>query len=203
MLHYRSTVRLALGALLMASMMIQPTTALGHDTSSRDGEVIADGSGVVGNVHIETDGRVGLAFQNNGNCPAYISNCYVEVRFVSKCDEPWCATFDDRSGWIRVPQGADHVSWCGANDYQQWYVDMRIGWQAQTTKTVRTSGESESVLSVGGGYDFFLLPKFLANLTNNTGWSHGTTIETVTATQDYSPHTKAGSSGSEWLRPSC
>lgn len=149
-------------------LLALPSSTFAHDPYTHDGEVISDGDYAVGNVFLASSGRVRTNFGNVGNCPTYISNCFVEVRFLSKCDEFWCFGFDDRSGWIRVPAGQDFMEFCGANDYQQWQMQIKISWFAQSTKTVRYSGEYESVLGIDGGYDQFLLPKFLLNMTNNT-----------------------------------
>jgi hypothetical protein len=192
-----------IGLAVAVVLAITPASVFAHNPETRDGEVISDGANEVGSVFINSQGRVQVNFDNRNDCPTYVSSCWVEVRYLSKCDEFWCWNFDARSDWIRVPFGQDYHSFCGANDWQQWKVEMRLRWQAQTTKTVGYYGEYENVTEIGGSLVYRLMARFMFNFTNGYGYRHGTWMETTTALTDASESTVVATSGNGWLRPSC
>lgn len=76
-------------------------------------------------------------------------------------------------------------------------------WWAPTSKTVGTFGHSESVIEIGGGLAYRLIAQFFFNYTNNEGYAHGTRIETVTATADYSLGVVVATTGGSPIRLSC
>lgn len=199
--HWRG-VSVAL-ILATASVAVMPTGVLAHNPATHDGEVISDGTNEVGNVFINSTGRVQVNFDNRNNCPVFISSCWVEVRFLSKCDEFWCYSFDARSDWIRVPYGQDYFAYCGGADWQQWKVETRIAWIAQTTKSVGYFGEQEQVVEIGGSILYRLMARFLFNYTNSTGYMHGAWMETYTGLSDASQSTVVATSGNYWLRGTC
>ena len=204
MKHVRTRPRpIALALIVVAGFLATPASVLAHDPSTQNGEVISDGANEVGNVFIDSSGRVRVNFDNRNDCPAYISSCWVEVRFLSKCDEFWCYSYDPRSDWIRVPYGQDYSAFCGGADWQLWKVEMRIGWLAQTTKTVGYFGEYENVVEIGGSIVYRLLARFLFNYTNSNGYQHGYSMETTTAVSDHSQGTVVATSGNSWLRGTC
>jgi hypothetical protein len=199
----RRTRALVICVLALTAVALMPGAASAHDPATHDGEVISDGDNEVGNVFIDSVGKVHVNFDNRNDCPAYVSNCFVEVRFLSKCDEFWCFSFDDRSGWIRVPYGQDSFAFCGGADWQQWKVETRIGWLSQTTKTVGYYGEYELVTEIGGSILYRLMARFMFNFTNGFGYQHGYWMETTTATSDRSQPSVVATSGNSWLRGTC
>jgi hypothetical protein len=61
-------------------------------------------------------------------------------------------------------------------------------------------GELEYVINIAGGAVYRLIAEAMFNVTNSVGFSGGTTIETVTATFDYSPPVQAATSAGRDLR---
>lgn len=190
-------------ALALVGLVLIPGTTLAHGPGTYTGELIADGSNSIGNVYLTDTGRIRVNFTNTGSCPAGISTCFVQVRYWSTCLDFWC-WWDPRSSWLTVPAGQDFYSWCpGAGPAQQWKVEFRTGWTASTTKTVEHWAEDEWVVQIGGSGVYKLLAKFLFNVTNNSGYRHGTKVETATYTFDYSASEFAATSGSYSLDPFC
>lgn len=195
---WRSLRRLAGGLALMA-LMLQPGIV-----SADDGEILSDGSNIASNVYISSSsGKARVNFSNLNDCPAYLSGCKVQVRFLTKCKEFWCTGFDDRSGWMYVPYGQDFYEYCFGNDSMQWRVESRLTWTAQTTKKVGFFGEYETVLGASGELISEMIAKFMWNYTNSTGYRHGSYLESATGTSDYSDPGIIASSGSTQLRTNC
>jgi hypothetical protein len=74
-------------------------------------------------------------------------------------------------------------------------MEIRMHWWASTKKTVTLKGEIEYYHSLTGGLTTRIIVEALYNHTNSAGFSGGTTIETVTATDDYSNALLVATSG--------
>jgi hypothetical protein len=122
------------------------------------------------------------------DCPAGgITDCWIEVQFVSRCPEIWCNWV--AQAWQRIPaSGAARASCMGAgNEDNEWYANYRTAYTASAVKTVRWKGELELLYTITGGAVYRLIAEAMFNVTGNVGFSGGTTIETVTAMSDYGP----------------
>jgi hypothetical protein len=83
------------------------------------------------------------------------------------------------------------------NSDNEWKMQYRTKWWANTTKTVEWWGENENVLTLGGSIVYRLIAEAMFNVTNSTGLRYGTRIETVTSTQDYGPEVEVATSGGQ------
>lgn len=190
---------LFLVAVLFAAVAA-PQSAFAHNPGVHDGEVIADGSDVVGNVYV-SGGRARFNLDNYGDCPVGTTNCHIEIRWLTKCLQVWCLNFDDRSGWISVPVGQDFMTYCYNDGPQQWKVDMRLSWLAPQVITMDTYGEAEAVLEVSGVVVYRGFGRFFAK--GSGGYRHGTLVKTQTATSGYSDPSIISTSGSTAIQLSC
>jgi len=123
-----------------------------------------------------------------------VTDCWVEVQFVSRCPEFWCGW--DAQSWKRIPaSGAARGNCLGAgNEDNEWYVNYRVAYTASTTITVRWKGEVELVYTISGGGVYRMLVEAMFNVTGNLGYRYGYTVETVTAKSDYGPVVQAATS---------
>ena len=136
------------------------------------------------------------------DCPAtgLIIDCWIEVRFVSRCPEAWCGW--SAQPWERIPgSGAARGNCMGSgNEDNEWYVEYRTGYASTQSTTNRWKGEVELVYDITGGATYKLIAEALFNVNAGAGFSGGTTVETVTARTDYSPQVRASSSRGRDLR---
>lgn len=160
-----------------------------------DGEI-----GDMGDTNSITDvfvsgGRAAVNIDYLRDCPAGgITDCYIEVQFVSRCPEIWC-------GWVsqnfqRIPaSGAPRANCMGSgNEDNEWYVNYRTAYIASAVKTARWKGEVEGMFSASGGFVYKIIAEALFNVTANVGFSGGTTVETVTALTDWGPTVQVATS---------
>jgi hypothetical protein len=190
---HTSMKRASRGAIFLALALavVAPASAF-----AADGEI-----GDMGDTDSITDvfvsgGRPAVNVDYLRDCPAAgITDCWIEVQFVSKCPEIWCGWV--AGPWRRIPaSGAARGDCLGSgNEENQWYVNYRAGFLASAKKTVQWKGEVELALSLSGSYVYRLIAEAMMNVTGGVGFSGGTTIETVTVTSDYSPAVQAASSG--------
>lgn len=75
------------------------------------------------------------------------------------------------------------------------YNNYRTGYTSTVTTTNTWKGEVELVWDITGGFVYRLIAEAMFNANANVGFSGGTTVETVTSRQDYSPAVRAASSG--------
>jgi hypothetical protein len=188
-----------LAALLAATTLFSgATSAFAHD-----GEIIAAGSDVFGQVFIDGAGKGHVSFNNVGDCPFLAGSCFVQLRWRTKCQWAWCLGFDDRSGWVTLPPGQDWGSWC-YNEKSQWQVEMRWGWNTVAAKTIQTWGQTERVINADGSISYRMIGKFEFDVTDSTGYQFGTLLKTVNAGfTGYSDPQVVGTSGGSWLYPNC
>ena len=166
--------------------------------------VFADGEiGDMGDTNSITDlylsnSRVTARIDYPKDCPVGLS-CQIEVRFLYKCPEAWCANWTTQ-GWRALPAPTNGVSTLQANcnggqDVDNtWAMEYRVKWWAPTTKTVEWWGEIEYLINLSGGGVYRLIAEAAFNITNNGGFRGGTKIETKTATVDYSPEVQVATS---------
>jgi hypothetical protein len=172
-------------------------------TSAHDGEIIAAGGNVISNVYVDGYGKGHVVIQNVGDCPYRLGTCFVQVRWLTKCQWIWCLGFDDRSGWVALPQGQDWASWC-YGEKSQWQVQLRWGWNATARKTVEYWGQTEYVVGVNGGVSYPYVGKFGFDATDQTGWRYGAHISTdYAAYTAYSDAVTVATSAGSWLYPNC
>lgn len=150
--------------------------------SAYDGEVIKSGNNVAGEVYLVPGGKARINFNNLGDCPAGLGNgCWVEVRFLNWCEEPWCLT-PQVSPTLRVPFGQDFYQYAVCkDDRNRWEVQVRVHYQTATTHTVEFWGQTELSLGVGA-----FVSKFLFDVTTGTGFRGGSKSKTVIARDAYS-----------------
>jgi hypothetical protein len=189
MQRVRNAARVGLVVFALVGALTLPSAAF-----AADGEI-----GDMGDTTSITDvfvsgGRPAVNIDYIKDCPAGITDCWIEVQFVSRCPEIWCGW--SAQSWRKIPlSGLARGDCLGAgNEDNEWYVNYRTGFSAATTKTVRWKGEVESVYTIGGGLVYRLIAEAMFNVTNNVGFSGGTTIETVTTTFDYSPSVQGATS---------
>lgn len=134
------------------------------------------------------------------DCPTGLSGCWIEYRYLYQCPEAWCVTWSDQ-GWRALPSPVNGVSTfaaqCngGGDTDNRWKLEIRMHWWANTKKTVTLKGEVEYYHSFSGGLTTRIIVEALYNQTNSAGFSGGTTVETVTATDDYSNALLVATSG--------
>ena len=180
-------------ALLIATIL--PTAAF-----AADGEI-----GDMGNTNSISDvwisgGRPAVNIDYLRDCPAGgVTDCWIEVQFVSKCPEIWCGW--SAQPWRRIPASGAAVGDClgSGNEDNQWYVNYRTAYVASGKKTVYWKGESELWLTLGGGFAYKTIAEAMFNATGGVGYAGGTTVETVTAISDYGPVVQIASSGGRIL----
>jgi len=149
------------------------------------------------------DGRASFYIDYPHLCPTGITACWVDYQFQYKCPEAWCGGFTSQ-GWRRLTGSGDNkVVWADCNGWpnedNHWQIVYRIGWSAPTTKKVTISGEYEGVLDFTGSVGFRIIAEAIFNWTNNAGVKGTYTIETTTATADYSPSYVVATSGGRVL----
>ncbi len=187
----RRTFRMGFIVGAMALALIAPSAVFA------DGEI-----GDMGDTDSITDvfvsgGRPAVNIDYVKDCPnnPAITDCWIEVQFVSRCPESWC-------GWsgqpyFRIPaSGAARGKCLGSgNEDNEWYINYRTGYTSTVVTTNRWKGEVELVWDITGGFVYRLIAEALFNVNAGVGYSGGTTVETVTTRQDYSPPVRAASSG--------
>lgn len=133
------------------------------------------------------------------DCPTYIADCWIEVRFVSKCPETWCGwTYQN---WRQVNSSGTAQADClgSGNEDNTWRVEYRVGFSATAPKTVEFWGENEGYFNLSGSFVYRLVAEVLFNVTNATGTRYGTKISTVTTTFGYSPTVEVATSAGQVL----
>lgn len=187
-------------AVVITLIALQLVLLTPNGVSATDGDLLCRNHDVFGNVFVSS-GRARANVCQLNDCPTGVSSCTVQVRWLTKCEWVWCTTFDDRSGWV-VINGASQVSWCQYGK-QQYKLEMRLTWQAPTTRTVRTYGALEGLVEIGGGF----LYRQIAHAFNVLGFSGESTYEsheqTVTATSGSSFADVVATSGNSWITLSC
>lgn len=186
-----SVLALLLGQVILLIAMTQPASLL-----AADGQVLSAGSDIAGDVTL-ANGHAKINFNNLGDCPVGLANCFVEIRFRWLCDEPWCFGWDE-SPWYKVASGADTYTHPGcADNKNKWEVKTRLHFIAPTTQTVRFRGGLE--YSLGSN---FLIPKFLFDVTTGTGFNGGVLITTKTGTDQFAGEGVLGQSNGFLKGPS-
>lgn len=177
---------------IVASLLAAPSATFG---ALPDGEVNNAGdSDSVTDVFV-SGGRATVDTEYIRDCPGGLSNCWIEVRFASRCPEVWCGwTYQN---WRALnSSGTAQADCLGAgNEDNEWLVQYRIGYTATSVKTVEFWGENELVWTIGGSFVYRLLGEVLFNVTNNTGTRYGTKIKTTTASSAYLDPVEAATSG--------
>jgi hypothetical protein len=166
-----------------------------------DGEIGDMGdSNSITDVYVSGDGRPAVAVDYLHDCPAAgISDCWIEVRWVSKCPEFWCGW--ETHPWKRLPPNGIAKGDCygTGNEDNQWYVEYKTAYVAPATITAKWKGEFEWVLDIYGAFGYRMIAEALLNVTAGVGFSGGQTVETVTAKTDYGPIVQVASSGGRIL----
>jgi len=145
-----------------------------------------------------SNGRPAVNVDYLRDCPAAgITDCWIETRFVSKCPEFWCGW--EYQGFTRLPaSGAARGDCLGSgNEDNQWFVEYRTAYVSPAVITVKWKGENELTLDVSGNFVYRLIAEALLNVTANSGYKLGVTVETVTAKTDYGPIVRVASSGGQ------
>lgn len=147
-----------------------------------------------------SNGRPAIQVDYLRDCPnAGVTDCWIETRFVSKCPEWYCGW--EYQAWRRLPSsGAARGDCLGSgNEENQWFVEYRTTYVSPATITVRWKGENELTLNVGGSFVYRLIAEAMLNVSANSGYQSGITVETVTANHDYGPVVQVASSGGRIL----
>jgi hypothetical protein len=189
-----------LALILTVSVTQIATLAAPKPAAAVDGEILCAGTDIFTSVRVVT-GAAQVNICNLDDCPAFLSNCFIEVRWRTKCEWVWCPTFDDRSGWIRL-DGPDVARWCQKGK-QQYKLDMRMSFIAPAVKQMEFRGQNETVVEIGGSIVYRLIAKFFFNVTNQTGTRLGILIATLTAASGTSASYTVATSGSGWITLSC
>jgi opacity protein-like surface antigen len=133
------------------------------------------------------------------DCPTYINDCWIELRFASRCPEIWCGW--NYQSWRRVNASGTAQADCtgSSNNDNLWAVQYRVGFASNATKTVWFYGENEGYWNLGGSFVYRLIAEVMFNYTNQTGTKYGTYISSVTSTFAYSPSVEVATSGGSVL----
>jgi hypothetical protein len=149
----------------LAAAVAAPTGAFAHD-----GEIISDGSNVIGNITVGPDGYVHATIQNLGDCPPGTTNCWVEIRWYDKGTSPFDCCFSARSSWLKLPTGQDFARpYCDHGDHF-WQLYMRLHWLSSGTTTIETWGAYEWVVTVDGSGHYRLMAKSEFNVSIGAGY---------------------------------
>lgn len=187
---------LGLSLLIMVALQFVLLTPAG----ANDGDQLCRNTDSFSGVYVSAGkARVNLCQLND--CPAFVTNCTVQVRWLTKCEWAWCTTFDDRSGWV-VVNGNSTVSWC-QDGKQQYKLEYKTTWNAPAVKTMRYLQRNEYLLEIGGGGLYRGIIGAYFNATNGTGSNYGTVVQTVTATGGETTPKVVATSGSSWITLSC
>jgi hypothetical protein len=184
-------------ALFMVAGMI---AALPMSAFAADGEM-----GDMGDTDSITDvyvsnGRPAIIVDYLRDCPAGgVTDCWIEVQFVSKCPEFYCGW--EAHPWRRIPASGVALGDClgSGNEENQWYVNYRTAYVSSAKITASWKGENELELNTSGGFVYRLIAEAMYNATAKVGFAGGVTVETVTAVSDYGPVVQAASSGGRVL----
>jgi hypothetical protein len=171
--------------------------ALPMSAFAADGEItnMAD-SDSVHDPYVGGDGRPTMSIEYLRDCAAGgITDCWVEVQWVSKCPEIWCGWV--YGAWQRIPASGLAKGPClgSGNEDNQWAVNYRTAYVASGTKTVQWKGENEWTLLTSGSFAWRMLTEAMFNVSASAGYSGGVVTETVTAISDYGPIVQAASTG--------
>lgn len=186
----RNTARMGFVVAALAVALIAPSSVFADD-----GEI-----GDMGDTDSITDvfvasGRAAVNVDYLRDCAGGgITDCWIEVQFVSRCPEIWCGWVSQT--WTRIPaSGAARANCMGSgNEDNEWYVNYRTAYVASAVKTVVWKGEVEGLLNTSGGFVYRLIAEAQWNASYGVGFAGGTTVETVTAMTDYGPTVQAATS---------
>jgi hypothetical protein len=191
-----NATRFGFAALAMLIAVLMPAGVFAHD-----GEVISDGINAVGNIYV-SGGRVRVTVNNLGDCPPAVTGCWIEAAWYDKGTSPFDCCFSNRSGWFKVPVGADTVpSYCDHGNHF-WELRLRLHVVASTQRTIEAWGEMESFLNVDGSIGYRALAKDLyvrgyGGYRGRVGQSSQMGIQT--AADAIFVSTIASTSGGNWL----
>jgi hypothetical protein len=182
---------------LIASLAV-PAAAFAHD-----GEIIAQGSNVIGQVTGGPDGRVHATIQNLGDCPTGTSNCWVEYKWYDKGTSPFDCCFSQRADWGKVPVGQDFIpTWCDHGNHF-WELHLRLHWMSSGPTTIQTWGETEYYVNSSGGGTYGATPKYEFNVNVGAGFKgndgRSFVIQTQTGIDQYSNEAMVATSGGNWI----
>lgn len=165
---------------IVALVLATPAAAQAYDGEVGD---IQDTDSIT-NVYV-SGGRATVVADYLQDCPGFISDCWIEVRFSSRCPELWC-TFMNQP-WRRLnASGVAQANCLGAgNEDNTWRVEYQIAYAAPQVKTVEGWGETEWYVGIGGGVIGRLITEVFFNVSNRTGTRIGTKTTTVTASLAY------------------
>jgi len=144
-------------------------------------------------------GRITARIDYTKDCPGGLTGCEIQVNFRYKCPEAWCLGWTSQ-GWRTIPLPVSGVSTVkgncngGQDTENYWEMDYRVRWWAAVQKKVTWKGENELVIGASGSGTYKLIAEGAFNVTNQTGISGYTSIETTTATADFSPAVIAATS---------
>lgn len=192
-------MRLKLLFALIALVMTYQVS-LPPPTAAIDGDQFCRNHDVFSNVYV-SGGRARTNVCQLNDCPTGLSQCRVQVRWLTKCEWAWCLGFDDRSGWVTI-NGASSVSWCQPGKHQ-YKLEMRVLWTAPTTRTVRNYGALEGLIEIGGGFVYRQIVHALAVLGFGGQSTYESLEKTQTGTSGESYHDVVATSGSQWITLSC
>lgn len=193
-------LRVFLAAVFAVTVLFQLSAP--QAVQAADGEVLSRGTDVCTNVTKKTASSAGFTCNNLGDCPIGVDGCWVEIKYQTQCEWAWCTTFADRTGWIRLGVGQDSHSYC-YHGKQKWQVRMRLNWVDANVTTVETWGEPELRLDAGGSYVNTTGPKFLFNVSANTGFKRGTLLSRHSGTTNPVGDVIIATSGGTWITLSC
>lgn len=191
----RNTARMGFVVAALAVALIAPTGVFADDGEIGDlgdtdsiTDLYVSGSRITGRIDYLKD------------CPGGLTGCEIQVKFRYKCPEAWCVNWSEQS-WRTIPAPVSGVSTVqgdcngGQDTENRWEMVYRVRWWATSTKTVTWKGEAEYGTQTSGSVGWRLIAEGAFNHTNGFGISGYTSIETVTATADYSPEVVASTSG--------
>ncbi len=189
-------VGIALAALFIANTL---------PAQAADGQVVGGDNNMAG--HVTDNGSTARVTFDSGSilndCPVGLSSCVLEYKWRSKKDCVLCWWSDD-TGWIVLPAGTTSRTHCKADGNFQFEMQVRLRWNAPSTKTVETWGKYESRYDVGASVLVSrLIPSAVFNVTNNAGYKATVKIETNTATSDYSAPYTIATSGATYISTDC
>lgn len=170
---------------------------------AHDGEIVSQGTNVIGQVTAGSDGRVHATVQNLGDCPTGTSGCWIEYNWYDKGTSPLDCCFSSRSDWQKVPVGQDFFpTWCDHGNHF-WELHERLHWRSTGPATIQTWGQQEYEIKSNGSASYVVIPKFEFNLSTGSGYKgiagQSFLLQTQTGTDQFSQGVVVSTSGGSWL----
>lgn len=198
---HRPSTRIMVMALVAALLL----AASPPPANAAQGEVVVSDGDVASHI-AQVSNKARATFDSGSilnSCPVGVSSCFLQYRWRSKKNCGLCWWSND-TGWISLAAGTSQLTHCKASGQYQFEVQVRLGWHAPQTQTVRMYGVYEYMWDVGiSAIVYRLIPIRLFNFSTNSGMTTAYSLQTNSATSAYSDAYTIATSGANYPSITC